>query len=504
IGDSEANPDSMENHGSRPEVIAALARTTGFAVRKSFTLNLPMLYVALPQKQRDSVVAIVRAAVPLTAMAEIISSVHRHILIAAVLLALIGALFAWAASRMVSRPIETIAARALLVAGKPALPAHKNGGEVGQLADALDSMASRLTAQLAQITRQKNEQEAVLASMVEGVVALDAEEKIIQLNRAAAMLLNLDPQKAYGKWLSEIIRNSELLAFIARTFKTETITEGDLVLNGPGQQQRFVQVHGSALRATDGTRLGALIVLNDITRLKRLETIRRDFVANVSHELKTPLTSIKGFVETVLNDPDMPAPEARRMLTIVNEQSDRINAIIDDLLSLARLEQDSQQGEIVRESTALKVLAQRAIAACAALAAKKSMRLTLEAAQDFVATVNASLLEEALVNLIDNAVKYSEPGRAVAIAVGGDENENTIAVTDEGIGIPQQHLDRLCERFYRVDKARSRDSGGTGLGLSIVKHIMLVHGGCVSIVSAPGKGSTFTLHLPRRAAGSVS
>jgi two-component system phosphate regulon sensor histidine kinase PhoR len=254
-------------------------------------------------------------------------------------------------------------------------------------------------------------------------------------------------------------------------------------------------MHGTILRNDKGESLGAVVVLNDITRLRHLENIRRDFVANVSHELKTPITSIKGFVETLregaLKDPG----DSERFLGIIAKQADRLNSIIEDLLTLSKIE-ESEKTELQLEEHNLKAVLQSAISLCDIKAKSKKATVTLDCNDELTAKINPELLEQAIINLLDNAIKYSDEGGDIKISAIRLNSEINISVRDWGIGIERRHLPRLFERFYTVDKAHSRELGGTGLGLAIVKHIVLAHHGNVSIESAPGKGSTFTILLP--------
>jgi two-component system phosphate regulon sensor histidine kinase PhoR len=269
--------------------------------------------------------------------------------------------------------------------------------------------------------------------------------------------------------------------------------EGDIVLHD--EQQRFLQAHGTLLRDAGGHDIGALIVLNDVTRLRRLETVRRDFVANVSHELKTPITAVKGCVETLLDGALADPAAGRRFLDIIARQAERLNAIVDDLLALSRIEQEAEKQEIPLRRGPLREVAQAAIQSCTVGAAARDIRIDLDCPDAPTAKINPPLLEQALVNLIDNAVKYSESGSRVLVEIRRKDREVRIRIRDWGCGIPREHLPRLFERFYRVDKARSRKVGGTGLGLAIVKHIAQAHGGRVEVESTPGVGSVFTLVL---------
>ena len=298
-----------------------------------------------------------------------------------------------------------------------------------------------------------------------------------------------------GRSIQEVVRNLELQQLVAGILAQGAPIEAEIILT-VGGQDRTLQASGTVLRGGDDDHpIGAVVVLNDVTRLKRLESVRRDFVANVSHELKTPVTSIKGFTETLL-DGALDDPEAaRRFLRIVDGQADRLNAIIQDLLALSALEAGQELRPPLEEADVCDVVSV-AVEECATKAAARRIALRRTCSGQVFAAINPPLLEQAVVNLIDNAIKYSPEGSDVDVLLEERSDEIAIEVRDEGPGIARQHLPRLFERFYRVDKARSRDMGGTGLGLAIVKHIAQVHGGGVSVSSELGKGSIFTLHLP--------
>ena len=365
------------------------------------------------------------------------------------------------------------------------------------MAESLNQMAEELDDKLRTLTHERNEREAVLASMVEGVVAVDTEERVIAVNAAAARLLDTDPEAAEGKAIQEIVRNPDLQHIVAQTLDGHTPVEADIVMR-VGAEDRNLQANGTLLRGDDdGRDAGAVVVLNDVTRLKRLEAVRRDFVANVSHELKTPVTSIKGFAETLedgaLDDP----AAARRFVHIIAGQADRLNSIIEDLLALSTLEQSTDSPLLQLEEADLCDVVSVALEVCGPKAEAKDITLRQECAGNVSTRVSPPLLEQAVVNLVDNAVKYSSEGGEVVISVAEGEDEIVVSVSDQGQGVSREHLPRLFERFYRVDKARSRDMGGTGLGLAIVKHIAQIHGGRVSVDSVVGRGSTFRVHLPR-------
>jgi two-component system, OmpR family, phosphate regulon sensor histidine kinase PhoR len=368
--------------------------------------------------------------------------------------------------------------------------------EIGALAEAFNSMAEQLQDRIRTIENQRNEQEAVLASMVESVLAIDRDEVVIGINKATAELLGVEPAMAEGRTLQEVVRNPDLIALAKGVLGGGGPVEGEIVLRREGE--RHLQVHATGLQGLEGQRLGALLVLNDVTRIRRLESLRRDFVANVSHELRTPITSIKGFVETLQSDPPGDPDVARRFLTIVNRQADRLQAIIDDLLSLSRLEQEGGSLELARDAALIRPLLQEAVDISTARATGDVPAVRIECVDDLEVVVNAPLLEQALVNLLENALKYSGNATEIVVAAHAEPDLVVVSVRDDGRGIAPMHLPRIFERFYRVDKARSRNMGGTGLGLAIVKHIAQAHGGEASVSSTLGEGTTFTITLPRR------
>jgi len=375
-----------------------------------------------------------------------------------------------------------------------------NTGPIGGLSRALGQMAAEFNQRLRSIRQQRNESEAVLASMVEGVIAVDLDERVLNVNRAASEMLQVVPSRAVGRSIQEVIRNTALQHFVAQALTTETPSTADLVIRAESDagepEERFVQVQGAALRDAAGVRIGVLVVLHDVTRLRRLEMIRRDFVANVSHEIKTPITAIKGSVETLLDGHDYDYDEAVRFLQIIERQSDRLNAIVEDLLALARIEQDTERERIDLQTANVRDVVRNAIEAVAVIARSKRIAIESRCADDGVALMNRALIEQALVNLLDNAIKYSSAGTTVRVDCQRSDQELTLAVADQGVGIETEHLPRLFERFYRTDRARSRAQGGTGLGLSIVKHIANAHGGRVEVESEFGVGSTFRIRVP--------
>jgi two-component system phosphate regulon sensor histidine kinase PhoR len=417
---------------------------------------------------------------------------------------------AWAAAGLaagravagrLARPVADLSLAAARLANgdvSAPIPAAESA-ELADLADAIASLREQLVERGITIGRQGTQQEAVLGSMIEGVLAIDARQRVVGINRAAAELLSVDPDRAIRRPLQEVVRNPDLRRFALRAIDCREPVEDDLLLRGA--RDRTIRLRGTALRDLSGEG-GAVIVLNDVTTMERLENIRRDFVANVSHELKTPIASIKGFVETLLDGAGDDPADQRRFLNIIARQADRLASIIEDLLALSRIEQSEGTGNLPKELVRMADLLSAVTVDCLPRAGDRSIRLDVTCDESIQAEVNAPLLEQALINLIDNASKYSDPGRTVWITVAvkpeAAEHAKAVVITvrDEGCGIDAEHLPRLFERFYRVDKARSRKLGGTGLGLSIVKHIVQAHGGTVAVESEPGVGSTFTIQLP--------
>jgi two-component system phosphate regulon sensor histidine kinase PhoR len=497
IGDSDQNPANMENHSDRPEINHALKGQTGKSVRFSDTMRRTLMYLAIPLRQDGQIVAVVRMSLPLSVIDWALHSAYFNIAVGALVAAIFFAIIAFYLASLISRPLGDMQKTAARLArgdlqARVALPKDK---EMQSLALTLNQMASQLSERMETITRQSDEQKAVLSSMVEGVLALDCNGHVLNLNPAATRLLDLDPDQAKGRSIQESVRNLDLQNFIAATLMTDGPSEAEIVLYG--SDERFLQLHGTALKDSTGKKLGVLVVINDITKIKRLETVRQDFVANASHELKTPITALKGCVET-LSNPNCQSPEdAKRFLSMTGRQVERLSAIVEDLLSLSRIEHDTEHKRITFEPWSVYDVLRRATQTFHEAADAKRINIILECQDDITAPINASLLGQAVGNLIDNAIKYSDNRTCVVVGGTIQGNNIEIRVTDNGPGIEKKHLNRIFERFYRVDQARSRALGGTGLGLAIVKHIVLAHGGSVTVESTPGKGSSFIISIPR-------
>ncbi len=509
IGDSLDDPATMESHAARPEIVEALHRGSGFSIRPSPTLGPPMMYVAVSVKEQDKPIAVVRVASPLAEIDRVLGDIYRNVLWAGLVIAAGAAVLSLLISRRLSQPIvgiQQIAERFASGELEHRVPTPTSA-ELAALADSLNKMAAQLGERISTITEQRNKLDTILSSMAEGVFAVDNKGRIVSVNPAAAGLLGIDPIQVQARPVEEVIHNPDLQEFVRQTLADlqpdETgvfLSISDKEVSGATdrvwESGRSFSVHGARLTDARGRRSGAVIVLNDMTRIRRLENIRRDFVANVSHELKTPVTSIQGFVEALVEGGVQDPVEVRKYLDIVARHASRLNAIIEDLLTLSRLEESGERRALSFTPNAMKPVLAEAIHLSSVKADEKRITIELACLDDLEARMNPPLLEQAVMNLIDNAVKYSPEGSRVRVEARRHEEEVVIAVRDEGCGIAAEHLPRIFERFYVVDKSRSRKLGGTGLGLAIVKHIAQVHGGRVDVESTPAQGSTFTIHLP--------
>jgi two-component system, OmpR family, phosphate regulon sensor histidine kinase PhoR len=496
IGDSSAEPSLMQNHLDRPEIQKAFEGGTGLRTRFSFTVHETMIYAAVPITHEGKIIGVSRTSLPSVVFDRTLRSflVREGIGICCIVFLVI--LMGIVLSLRVGRTFrEVIAGAERFAAGDLGHRLHvRSYAEIDALADAMNRMADQLDTRIGTITSQRNLLKAVFSSMTEGVIAVDTDERVIDCNQAAEALFSIDLESARGRTIQEVIRNPRLQNFIKRVLESGEPVSVDTILQF--LPERYIEAHGTLLCDSGNRTIGALIVLNDVTNLKKLENIRRDFVANVSHELRTPITSIKGFVET-LRDGGVDDPATtRRFLDIILKHSDRLNSIIEDLLALSRIEQEAENESVRFERVRVIEILRNAALICDRKARGKAITIDLECPEELELRCNSALIEQAVANLLDNAIKYSDPESRVTVEAAARDDEITITVVDDGIGIPGKELSRIFERFYRVDKARSREMGGTGLGLAIVKHIANAHGGSVTVVSAPGSGSRFTLHFP--------
>jgi len=494
IADSRENPSQMESHADRPEFIEALKGNIGFASRYSHTLQTNLMYVAVPFYYNNQLKAVLRTAVVIEKVNMPFSGLYPTIIYGGIAVLIIIAIFGFVISRMKSKPILEMqnAAERFARGNFSEMIYPPKNPELRILAGSLNDMAKQLDEKINIIGEQKKLQLAVLESMKEGVLAVDYDEKILLMNKTAGIILTIDETNSIGRTLQETIRIPNIQKFVKALMQSGGIEETEFEIKR--ETDKTLQLKGAYLTDNENKNIGVVILINDITGLRYLDTLKREFVANVSHELKTPITAIKGFVETLRDGAINQPQNAKRFLDIVYKHSERLNAIVEDLLSLSRLEEKSF--EIEFESIKIRSLLKTAVDNYEFKSKEKLIEIDLDCEENLSAKINNQLIVQAVENLIDNAIKYSDIKTHIMISAFKDENKLIIKVQDEGCGIPEENFPRLFERFYRIDKSRSRDEGGTGLGLSIVKHIAQVHKGSVEVESEPGKGSTFTIILP--------
>ncbi|MGE4286874.1 MAG: ATP-binding protein [Phycisphaerae bacterium] len=496
LADSRESAAAMGSHFDRQEFQDALKYGSGQSVRYSKTLHDELVYSAQAIQTASGETIVIRCAFPLARLKANNQKVFMDLLKVATITLIITAGASALLARNTIRPLRELRdgaerfARGDLAHKLPVSDTY----EIGALSRSMNYMAAELEKQISRISVQQHRQETILSSMSEAVIAVDSELNVILANSAARELFDIHDDYI-GKHCARIVRNTQIEQAIEYTAEKGSCEKDVTILrNG---LEHTLRLYGTDLKSDNGSAAGSLLVLNDITEIRRLENIRRDFVANVSHELKTPVTSIKGFAELLeegaLDDPE----NAKKFIGIIVRQTARLEAIITDLLALSRLDQQGAQLRIGIEMSDIAEIVSGSIQLCAHKAASKGIELET-ALESAIAPVNPNLFEQAITNLIDNAIKYSEQGSKVVVSMKQTGSEVLVSVKDHGCGIPQSEQTRIFERFYRVDKGRSRDMGGTGLGLSIVKHIIgTVHGGKITLESKTGAGSTFTLHMPK-------
>jgi two-component system phosphate regulon sensor histidine kinase PhoR len=493
LGDSDVHPEDLprvENHRERPEMRAALAGGTGHAVRRSRTVGIEFLYVAIPAEWRD--VAVLRVAEPLTAISSLTASLLRLSLAAAGVALLLALLIAYGvAGRHAGRigELETVAAavgRGDDAARARELPAD----ELGRLGRAFNRMAGELRSRLEALERERDMRERIVAHLGDGVALVDKAGRVMHANQALASLLGEPLPPPAGTPFQDFARAPELAELLRHVREGEKSSEAELHLWTPGPRL----LHATAESLGEGNGSAVLLVLHDLTATEAANRVRQDFVANVSHELRTPLTSLRGYAETLLAGGLEDAEHREAFVRTIHDQAVRLEALIADLLSLAEIERPGARLRLA--SLDMRELVERQVAGFRPRALAAGLTLHVEGGSPVRVEADRARIEQVIANLLDNAVKYTERGE-VSVTIGVDRARAWCEVADTGPGIPAEDQPRIFERFYRVDKARSREKGGTGLGLSIVKHIVQLHGGTVTVRSSPGQGSTFRFEIPR-------
>lgn len=502
LGDSDRSIEeltSMENHRERPEIRSALNGRVGIMTRFSTTVNARMLYMAFPLKEGEATAGVMRLAVPLTSIGKIMDSIDRPIRISFVLGSFLIILVGIAISRAATKPVRAMTRAALLyskgdLSGK--VPVESED-ELSILARAMNQMAASLKERLSEIEKEKIKLSTILNNMTEAVIAVESDRRILAINPGAEKIFGVSKPSAMGRLLIETIRNQKIDEIMAKAINEQSLVSGELESRQPGG--KILRINAVGIGKSESGVCGFLVA-DDVTEIRRLENLRREFVANVSHELKTPLTSIKGFIETLLGGALEDRARSEKFLKIMEEDADRLTRLIDEILDLSQIE--SAGASLRPEPVELQGELNKVLSFLEARIRNKKLRLENRLPAQRLPPVQADRdkLKQVFMNLLDNAIKFSgEGGRIIIDAAPSDGAKIRVSIEDTGIGIPEGALPRIFERFFRVDKARSTEHGGTGLGLAIVKHIVEAHGGEVYCESELGKGSRFSFTLRTQA-----
>ena len=493
IADSQSETQTMESHADRPEVLEALRSGEGRSTRTSVSVKQPLLYYAERYYLSGGVPVVVRLALPLEAVDETLGNFRRNLWLWSLLILIVAGAISLLVSRSFTERVERLREFSRRVAEgdfRP-LPGDGKGDTLEALGHSLNQTAARMDQTIRTLTEERNLSSAILGSMVEGVAVVNGGERLVFANPGFASILGLDVPPVSGSALLGVVRQTELIEAVRRVLAGESRVEAEIATGT--LRQHFFAATVAAVRA--GETSGAVIVLHDITELRKLERIRRDFVANVSHEFRTPLTAIQGFAETLLagavNDPQ----NRDRFLGIILEHARRLARLTEDLLKLSQM--DAERLELELRPVGVSQLVESCYETARRRATEKELNLSLELPERLPdVTGDARRLQEVLQNLLDNAIQYTLPGGKIVLSAEATNEEVIFMVADTGIGIPQADQPRIFERFYRVDVARSREAGGTGLGLAIAKHLIEGHGGRIWVESEVGVGSKFHVSVP--------
>ena len=484
----------MENHAARPEIKLALDGFVGEEIRYSATLKINMLYVAVPIKDKENIIGVIRLALPLVNVENMLKGIRKVIIFSVVFALGLAVILGTLITSGIIKPINKIiyVSRKFSAGDFKHKIYHDSKDEIGELADTLNKMAYDIEQKIKDVSNQGQQLNAIFNSMVEGVMLTDRQGCIVSINQAIERIFQVVKHDVEGKVFLEAIRNNDIAEVITAVLHTGKPVSKEITLVYP--KQRIFEVNSNPI-FENSVVSGCLVVIHDITEIRRLETMRRDFVANVSHELKTPLTSIKGFVETLLEGALEDKENNRNFLKIIQGHADRLDNLVNDLLSLSHLE--SKEITLKKSDCNLRQQVQGVISGFRSQLRKKDVEIKNELPPNISIIADKDRLEQVITNLIDNAIKFNREKGFVKIFHEEVNGNIKVIIEDSGVGIPGKDASRIFERFYRVDKARSRELGGTGLGLSIVKHIVELHGGSVGVESIEGLGSKFWFILPR-------
>jgi two-component system phosphate regulon sensor histidine kinase PhoR len=494
LSDSHHNIQDMDNHRDRPEVVEAVnSQNSGSSIRYSDTIGEEMLYFAIPIFTNDQLQGIIRTSRPLSFIRSVLIEDIKSYLFFFLILAAITIVLGWRLTNSIVKPLETVTKTAAKISEgelSERIPVRRYNSEIEKLARMFNFMAEELEEKITEISQEKNRIEAILESMVDGVIAVDEEGKVALINPAARRIFNIEAEKVKGKELISSLFSHRIDMYLERAFDKKESISREIKYKNPDEKI----IHATFIPLLDEKEnvTGGVIVLTDITELRKLETVRNDFVANVSHELRTPLTSMVGYLDTLLES-DIKDPETRdRFLKIIKEETDRLSILIKDLLNLSKIE--SQTFDLEKDN--LKKVLDKVINLLKKNAANKNIDFKVEIPKNLpLVYMVREQIKQVMINLIDNAIKYTQEGGEVKVKVEAEGDKVYISVKDNGIGIPATDQERIFERFYRVDKARSRALGGTGIGLSIVRNIIKQHGSDIRVKSREGSGSEFSFYL---------
>jgi two-component system phosphate regulon sensor histidine kinase PhoR len=493
LADSQSDPQTMENHATRPEILEAMAKGDGRSIRHSVTINRDLLYYAVRQNTFAGSTYILRFALPVETVDEVLSSFRHRLWVASFFILLIAGGICLLLSRSFTGRVERLREFSRRVADGDFRPLPRDGSDdaLEALGISLNRTAARLERTIRTLTEERNLSSAILGSMVEGVAVVNGSERLVFANPGFAEILGLDVPPTSGSALVEVVRQTELVEAVRKVLRGEPRVQSEIVTGT--LRQHYFAITVAAVLAGETT--GAVVVLHDITELRKLERVRRDFVANVSHELRTPLTAIQGFAETLLAGAIDDPQNRTRFLEIILEHSRRLARLTEDLLMLSKMDAERLELEIRRLS--VSQLIESCLETAQRRATEKDLRISVNMPQRLPDIAgDRRRLAEVLQNLLDNAIQYTLPGGQIMVSAETGEDEVIVTVSDTGIGIPKADQPRIFERFYRVDVARSREAGGTGLGLAIAKHLVDVHGGRLWVESEVSQGSQFHFSVP--------
>jgi len=494
VGESETDFQAMENHLNRKEVQEAIQGKIGKDIRLSKTLEVEFLYIAVPLKESRIVL---RVSVPLVQLKKIDEIMWYYTIVGILAGLIFTALLAFKFSSHITQPVkELISISREISKGNYLKRVNiRTKDEFGQLAETFNEMAFKLEKTVADLTDKNLKFDSIMNSMTDAMLAVDTRYKIILINDIACRLFGIQNESdIIGTNIIELMRNNQINTFLRETVENNTPLLNEITVGAPDDKVLRVYTNPIKPKDSSGGNSGGILFIQDITNIKKLEQIRTEFVSNVTHELKTPLTSIRGFIETLRNGAIDDREVAEKFLEIIDIEAERLYMLINDILQLSEIETKQKDTNIGTYN--LKQIIEEVVSILQVPADKKGVRIDCAAEENIKVVANRDRIKQMLINLIDNSIKYNVENGNVSVKAYKDEGKIVISIKDTGIGIDSEHIPRIFERFYRVDKGRSRSMGGTGLGLSIVKHIVNLYNGDIKINSQPGNGTEFIIQLP--------